>query len=148
MQHMFKARSDISAPWIQFAMPTIYTKDDAHKNMQRLSNFSKNTAIALELKILLNSPQPNWQLLVKLLLMRNSYLWSIIFGHLIKHLPPSDCSKAASVQPFAQDYASIERCKRFLCGKECNSVAEWACTDDGKSLCDKTSTIPNQFKKY
>lgn len=128
---MFRTRSDVSAAWIQFAMPTIYTNGDTNRNVQKLSNFTKDTAVALELQILLNSPQPNWQLLVKLLLMRNSYLWSIIFAHLIKHLPSNDCFKAASEQPFAKDYASIEKCKRFLCDKECNSIAEWACTDEG-----------------
>lgn len=130
--NMFKARPDVSAPWIQFAMPTLYTNDDTNKNMPKLSSFTKNAAIALELNILLNSPQPNWQLLIKLLLMRNSYLWSIIFAHLIRHLPASDCFKVAAEQPFAKDYGSIENCKRFLCGKECNSVAEWACSEEGE----------------
>lgn len=112
-------------------MPTIFTNDDTNKNIQKLCEFTKNTAIAIELKILLNSPQPNWQLLVKILLMRDSYLSSIIFSHLIKNLPTNDCYKTALEQPFTKYESNAQKCQRFLCGKECNSVTEWTCTDDG-----------------
>lgn len=128
--NLFKTQIGTSSPWIRFAMPTIYSNDDNNKNAQRLSELTKNTAVALELKILLNSPQADWPLLLKILLMRNSYLSGIIFAHLIEYLPSEDCYKTALSQPFAKDEASTEKCNRFLCGKECKSVAEWACADD------------------
>lgn len=129
---MFKARSGAASPWIRFSMPTIFSNEDSNRSAQKLFDFTKNAAVALELKILLNSPQAHWPLLLKIILMRKSYLTSIIFSHLIEHLPSADCFKTALSQPFAKDEISAEKCKRFLCGKECKSVAEWACTDEGK----------------
>lgn len=131
--NMFKVRDGLSSPWIQFAMPTIYATNETNKNAQNLSEFTKTTAIALELKILLNSPQPNWPLLLKILLMRDSYLSSVIFSNLINHLPSSDCYKAALEQPFVKHEVNAEKCARFLCSRECNSVAEWACVDQGEN---------------
>lgn len=102
-----------------------------NKNAIVLSEFTKNAAIALDLKILLNSPQPDWALLVKLLLMRNAYLSALIFGHINNNLPTSDCYKAALDQPFSKLDVNAEKCKRFLCGRDCHTVAEWANLDDG-----------------
>lgn len=113
-------------------MPTIFDNSSLNKIAINLSEFTKNAAIALELKILLNSPQPDWALLLKLLLMRNAYLSSLIFSHLLNHLPTSDCYKTALDQPFAKNEMDAEKCKRFLCGKDCHTVAEWANLDDGK----------------
>lgn len=132
--NIFKTRDGLSSAWIQFAMPTIYSNNDTNKLAQKLSEFTKNTAIALELKILLNSPQPSWPLLLKILLMRNSYLSALIFSHLINNLPTSDCYKPALDQPFVKQEVNPEKCKRFLCSKECNSVAEWACVDEGSKI--------------
>lgn len=129
--NLFKSRCGTSSPWIQFAMPMIFENNNLNKNAQSLSEFTKNAAIALDLKILLNSPQPNWPLLLKLLLMRNSYLSSLIFSHLINHLPNSDCYIAALEQPFAKYDVDADKCKRFLCGRDCHTVAEWANLDNG-----------------
>lgn len=131
--NLFKSRLGSSSPWIQFAMPTIFENNNLNKLAQNLSEFTQNAAIALDLKILLNSPQPDWPLLLKLLLMRNSYLSSLIFSHLINHLPNSDCYKAALKQPFAKHDVDADKCKRFLCGRDCHTVAEWANLDNGNS---------------
>lgn len=128
---LFEPRTGASSPWIQFAMPTIFASESINKDATNLSQFKKNAAIALELKILLNSPQADWPLLLKLLLMRNSYLSSLIFSHLLNHLPTSDCYKAALNQPFSKHDVDAEKCKRFLCGRDCHTVAEWANIDDG-----------------
>lgn len=112
-------------------MPTIFENNSQNKYATSLSEFSKNAAIALELKILLNSPQPDWALLLKILLMRNAYLSSLIFSHLINHLPTSDCYKPALDQPFAKHDIDADKCKRFLCGRDCHTVAEWANIDEG-----------------
>lgn len=113
-------------------MPTIFENNSKNKNANALTEFTKSAAIALDLKILLNSPQPDWSLLVKLLLVRNAYLSALIFGHLINNLPSSDCYKAALDQPFAKLDVNAEKCKRFLCGRDCHTVAEWANLDEGK----------------
>lgn len=131
MNNLFKPRSGSSSPWIQFVMPTIFANHNDNKNANHLSEFTNNAAIALELKILLNSPQPDWALLLKILLMRNSYLCSLIFSHLINNLPTSDCFKPALELPFARHDVDAEKCKRFLCGRDCHTVAEWANLDDG-----------------
>lgn len=120
-------------------MPAIFTNNTLNKNANNLSEFSKNAAIALELKILLKSPNPDWPLLIKLLLMRSSFLSSLIFSHLLNNLPTSDCYKPALDQPFAKHNA--EKCKRFLCGRDCHTVAEWANIDNG-IICKKNRFLP------
>lgn len=128
---LFKSRTDSASPWIQFAMPMIFVHDNFNKNANNLFEFTKNAAIAVEIKILLNSPQPDWALLLKILLMRNSYLSSLIFSHLLNNLPTSDCFKPAFDQPFAKHDIDAEKCKRFLCSRDCHTVAEWANIDNG-----------------
>lgn len=128
---IFQQRDGSASPWIRFALPTIFTSDEKNQWANMSSEFGQKAAIAFELKILLNSPQANWSLLLKTLLMRNAHLSTIIFDHLVQHLPTSDRFKPALSQPFNQQEATAEKCDRFLCGKECNSVAEWTCDDDG-----------------
>lgn len=140
MNHLFKSRSGSSSPWIQFVMPTIFASENDNKNANNLFEFTKNAAIAFELKILLNSPQPDWALLLKILLMRNSYLCSLIFSHLINNLPSSDCFKPALDQPFARHEVDAEKCNRFLCGRDCHTVAEWANIDEGTIQSRLTTT--------
>lgn len=128
---IFRQRDGSSSPWIQFTLPTIFASDEKNQWADKSSEFGQKAAIAFELKILLNSPQANWSLLLKILLMRNAQLSSIIFNHLVQHLPTSDRFKPALSQPFSQQETKAGKCDRFLCGKECNSVAEWICDDDG-----------------
>lgn len=134
--NLFRSRSGSSSPWIQFTVPTIFENNSMNKNAIALSEFTKNAAIALDLKILLNSPQPDWALLAKLLLIRNAYLSAMIFDHLIDNLPTSDCYPAALNQPFAKLDVNAEKCKRFLCGRDCHTVAEWANLDNGMLAVD------------
>lgn len=129
---LFRPKSGSSSAWIQFTMPSIFANNDLNKNAIALPDFTKNAAIALDLKILLNSPQPNWALLAKLLLMRNAYLSALIFEYLNNNLPASDCYTAALDQPFSKLDVDAEKCKRFLCGRDCHTVAEWANQDNGK----------------
>lgn len=112
-------------------MPKVFNWNDTNKHAKKSSEFSQNTAIALELKILLNSSQANWPLLLKILLMRNSALSSVIFQHLINFIPTSDCFKPALQQPFMNQKQNSKKCNGFICGKECNSVAEWIRGENG-----------------
>lgn len=129
--NIFQQRDGSSSPWIQFALPTIFASDEKNQWANKSSEFGQKAAIAFELKILLNSPQANWSLLLKILLMRNAHLSSIVCNHLVQHLPTSDRFKPALSQTFTQQETKAVKCDRFLCGRECNSVAEWICGDDG-----------------
>lgn len=128
---VFKQTNGNPYPWILFAMPSIFGTNDANRHAKRSLDFQKYTAIALKLKILLNSPQANWPLVLKLLLTREAALSLIIFQHLVKFLPTGDCFKPALSQLFMRRNKDIPKCKRFLCGKECNTVAEWLQNDNG-----------------
>lgn len=128
---IFQQRDGSSSPWIQFALPTIFASDEKNQWANKSSEFGHKAAVAFELKILLNSPQANWSLLLKILLMRNAHLSAIIFNHLVQHLPTSDRFKPTLSQPFNRQETRADKCTRFLCGKECNSVAEWICDEDG-----------------
>lgn len=121
-------------PWISFAMPSVFGTNEINKYAKRSSDFEKYTAVALELKILLNSPQANWPLVLKLLLTRDAALSSIIFKHLIQFLPTTDCFKPALSQLFMRQNKDIQKCNGFLCGKECSTVAEWLLDDKGSSI--------------
>lgn len=131
--NIFQQRNGSSSPWIQFALPTIFASDEKSQWAKKSSQFGQKAAIAFELKILLNSPQANWSLLLKILLMRNAHLSSIIFNHLVQNLPTNDTFKPALCQPFNQQEEKVEKCNRFLCNKECASIIEWICDGDGKS---------------
>lgn len=65
----------------------------------------------------------------------------MIFGHLIKYLPLSDCFKAALDQPFLNQNDNRSKCDGFLCGKECNSSSDNIQMEEG--LC-KNEIEPNR----
>lgn len=115
-------------------MPKFFPPTQIGHWATRCSDFEPNTAIALEVKILLNSPQANWSLLLKILLMRNSMMSSIILHHLLKYLPQSDCFMASLSQPFMNRKSSLEKCEGFLCGKECNNIVEWVQGESGNTI--------------
>lgn len=121
---MFAQRQGLISPWILFTLERVFRSTDGTSWITKSNDFSKQTAIALELKILLNSPQANWSLLLKLLLMRNSTLSSIIFGHLIKYLPSRDSFKAASDLTFLRQPKDRSKCEGFICGKECDNIED------------------------
>lgn len=117
---LFAPHVGLIPPWILFALPNVFRSTESSSWMSKLSDFSKHTVIALELKILLNSPQANWPLLIKLLLMRDSTLSTIIFGHLIKFIPLNDGFKAALELPFLSKSRNQSKCDGFICGKDCD----------------------------
>lgn len=134
---LFGSRISLPSPWIIFALPKCFPINQSGHWATRCSDFSANTAIALELKILLNSPQANWSLLLKILLMRDANLSSIILHHLLKNIPTSDCFIASLDQPFMNRKKVTSKCSGFLCGKECNKISEWISGQIGKKNCRK-----------
>lgn len=128
---LFGSRIGLPSQWIIFALPKYFPVNESGHWATRCSDFSSNTAIALELKILLNSPQANWSLLLKILLMRDANLTSIILPHLLKNIPTSDCFIASLDQPFMNRKKFTSKCNGFLCGKECNKISEWINLQNG-----------------
>jgi hypothetical protein len=128
---LFAPRTGLISPWILFALPRVFRSTEGCNWITKLADFSQNTAIALELKILLNSSQANWSLLLKLLLMRNATLSTIIFNHLIKHLPLCDAFKSALELPFLCQHKNRMKCDGFLCGKDCDNVGDDIQKEDG-----------------
>lgn len=137
---MFGSRLGLPSPWITFALPRYFPVGQSggggggggNNWASRCSEFSTNTAIALELKILLNSPQPNWSLLLRILLMRDATLSSIILTHLIQNIPTNDCFISSLDQPFMKQKRLAAKCAGFLCGKECNKLTEWTSALNGE----------------
>lgn len=122
---MFKSRQGLPSPWIIFALPKLFPSTQNGNWATRCSEFGVNTAIALELKVLVGAPQANWSILQKVLLMRDAYLSSIIFHHLMNNLPTSDNFVESLKQPLMDRTNFAKKCKGFLCGLECMEIESW-----------------------
>lgn len=125
---MFSSRHGLPSPWIIFALPKLFPPNQNGHWATRCSDFGTNTAIALEIKVLLGAPQSNWTLLLKILLMRDASLSSIIIHHLMKNLPTCDSFITSLKQPLMDHQYFNVKCTAFLCGKGCKQIHEWACT--------------------
>lgn len=130
---IFQQRAKTALPWIQFTMPKIFDVSASNQGASHINKLANNAAIALELKVLLNSSQANWSLLLNILLMRNGFLLSTIFEHLIKHLPARDCFKPALAQSFqVQERKCETKCGKFLCSKDCGGMDRWMDSEEGE----------------
>lgn len=123
--NIFNSGHGLPSPWIIFALPKLFPLTQNGQWATKCSDFGPTTAIALELKVLLNSPQANWSHLLKILLMRDSLVSSIIHHHLMKNIPTTDCFYPSLDQPFMNQKKFSSKCDGFLCGKECNKIADW-----------------------
>ncbi|KRT82886.1 hypothetical protein AMK59_4181, partial [Oryctes borbonicus] len=111
-----KSRGHTLSPWIAFSLQNIFK--ESPKNVTKITELPDNTAIALEFLVLLNQPQPNWALLLKVCCMRNfNVLLIILQESLAKFNNPSDFVKIAP---------NCTKCNGFLCTGDgiCKSV-EW-----------------------
>lgn len=123
---MFTVRKGYPSPWIIFAWPKMFPPNMNGHLATKVSEFGTFAALTIELKVLLASPQANWPLLIKVLLMRNAHLSQIIFHHLMKFLPANDEFVDSHLQPCMNIEGLKTKCDGFLCGKECKDIAEWA----------------------
>lgn len=123
---MFTPRKGYPSPWIIFAWPKMFPPNLNGHLATKVSEFGTFAALTIELKVLLASPQANWPLLIKVLLMRDAHLSQIIFHHLMKYLPTSDEFIDSHMQPCMNQEGLRTKCDGFLCGKECKDIAEWA----------------------
>ncbi|XP_062709375.1 uncharacterized protein LOC134288458 [Aedes albopictus] len=123
---MFNQRQGLITPWTIFALPKLFPTNQNGHWATRCSELPTNTALSLELKVLLAAPQANWWLLLKVLLMREAHLSSMIFHHLIKNLPTCDNYIPSSKQPSINRESMSKKCEGFLCGMECNDIVQWS----------------------
>lgn len=65
---IFKSRSSGALPWATFALPN-YFNTNTMKVVANIHDLPADIIIALELKVLLGQPQPNWSLLLKVLFL-------------------------------------------------------------------------------
>jgi protein KIAA0825 len=121
---MFQQRKGYPSPWMIFSWPKMFNMNGHLAT--KVSEFGTFAALTIELKVLLASPQANWPLLIKVLLMRDAHLSQIIFHHLMKFLPACDEFVDSHMQPCMNIEGLKTKCDGFLCGKECKDIAEWA----------------------
>uniref|UniRef100_A0A1B0DML4 Uncharacterized protein n=1 Tax=Phlebotomus papatasi TaxID=29031 RepID=A0A1B0DML4_PHLPP len=126
---MMTSRQGLPAPWIIFTLPKMFPTNQNGHWATRCSEFGPNTALSLELRVLMGAPQANWSLLLKVLLMRDANLSMIILHHLLSNQPSSDRFVAALAQPLLNRKKFAKKCEGFMCGMECTKVEEWTKED-------------------
>ncbi|XP_055846207.1 uncharacterized protein LOC129912111 [Episyrphus balteatus] len=120
---MFSSRKGLPSAWIIFVLPRLFPKDHSSQWVTEFFDLNANTAIALELKVLLAFPEADWSFLVKVILMRDAKLSSIILPHLMKYLPSPENFKNVTKWSFTLS-ENHEKCSAFLCRQECFNPAE------------------------
>lgn len=121
---LFTSRDNLPSAWSVFTLPKYFPNDQGCQWVSQCTDLSTNTAIALELRVLLASPEAEWSHVVKILMMRDSTIATIIMHHLMKYLPPRENFKNVIDHPFARA-RSYTKCKAFLCRSECfNAIDE------------------------
>ncbi|XP_044259026.1 uncharacterized protein LOC123007679 [Tribolium madens] len=109
---LLKSRSTGPASWIIFSLPHIFKVQP--KNITRMSDLPSESAIALELTVLLAQPQPNWSLLLKVLGMKNCKLLKLIL----------DISLENFTIEIQKPITKSDSCGVFLCSSDgtCKNV--------------------------
>lgn len=62
---MFSSRHGLPSAWIIFALPRLFPKDQSCQWVTEFADLNTNSAIALELKVLMAFPEADWSFLVK-----------------------------------------------------------------------------------
>nr|XP_049694846.1 uncharacterized protein LOC110379186 isoform X1 [Helicoverpa armigera] len=99
-------------PWFTFVSPKLFDKldDPSVRSTHYLNN---KTALGLELIVLLAQPQPNWALIVKVLMMRDCHLARLLLIRAIRHMCTDNLLFAASGRWYISG-ANV-KCTGFLC---------------------------------
>ncbi|XP_017126773.1 uncharacterized protein LOC108145722 isoform X1 [Drosophila elegans] len=121
---MFSSRHGLPSAWIIFALPRYFPKEQSCQWVTEFSDLSTNTAISLDLRVLLAFPEADWSYLLKILLMRDAYLTGIIMRHLMQHLPSSENFKNVAKISFTSAEGAPQKCEAFLCRGECFNVTD------------------------
>ncbi|KAL0832981.1 hypothetical protein ABMA28_001105 [Loxostege sticticalis] len=103
-------------PWFTFVSPNLFGEsfDDVSLNVKSTQDLPNNTAIGLELIVLLAQPQPSWALIVKVLMMRNCHLARSLLIRAIKHMSVDNSRWPADGLWYSVD-GKHRKCKGFLC---------------------------------
>ncbi|XP_026484251.2 uncharacterized protein LOC113392179 [Vanessa tameamea] len=104
---------DTAYPWFTFVSPTLFDGlgDKTGKTTQDLST---KTALGLEFTVLLAQPQPSWALVVKVLMMRNCHLASILLIDAMRNMS-KDNSRWPADGLWYNVSGCQEKCQGFLC---------------------------------
>lgn len=62
---MFSSRHGLPSAWIIFALPRFFPKDQSCQWVTEFADLNTSSAVSLELKVLLASPEADWPFLVK-----------------------------------------------------------------------------------
>lgn len=128
---MFSSRHGLPSAWIIFALPRYFPKEQSCQWVTEFADLTTNTAISLDLRVLLAFPEAHWSYLLKILLMRDAYLTGIIMRHLMQHLPSSENFKNVAKHSFTSAEGAPLKCEAFLCRGECFNVTESIAGDIG-----------------
>lgn len=131
---MFNSCQSSPSSWTLFAYPKLFPGHQNENLVSRCSDFNTNTAICIELLVLFNAPQPDWALLLKSLLMRDTKLATLIFHHLLENIPTDDNFVETLKQPLMNAKSFKKKCEGFLCGMECTNVALWTSSNTSNPI--------------
>ena len=68
---MFSSRHGLPSAWIIFSLPRLFPKDQSCQWVTEFADLNTSSAVSLELKVLLASPEADWPFLVKVMLSAN-----------------------------------------------------------------------------
>uniref|UniRef100_A0A2A4IW57 Uncharacterized protein n=1 Tax=Heliothis virescens TaxID=7102 RepID=A0A2A4IW57_HELVI len=98
-------------PWFTFVSPKLFDQLD-DPSVRSTHDLNNKTALGLELIVLLAQPQPNWALIVKVLMMRDCHLARMLTIRAIRSM----CTDNLQWSACGRWYASgVTKCRGFLC---------------------------------
>ncbi|CAH0703020.1 unnamed protein product [Spodoptera exigua] len=100
-------------PWFTFVSPMLFDKLD-DPSVRSTHDLSNKTAFGLELIVLLAQPQPNWALIVKVLMMRDCHLSRMLLIRAIRHMCTDNLRWPADGLWYSV-HDRQKKCSGFLC---------------------------------
>ncbi|CAH2105831.1 unnamed protein product [Euphydryas editha] len=104
---------DTPYPWYTFVSPNLFDGIN-DKTAKKTQDLSMKTAVVLELMVLLAQPQPSWASVVKVLMMRNCHISSILLIHAIRNMSV-DNSRWPADGLWYNMSGCKKKCEGFLC---------------------------------
>ncbi|XP_022825467.1 uncharacterized protein LOC111355673 [Spodoptera litura] len=100
-------------PWFTFVSPMLFDKLD-DPSVRSTHDLSNKTAFGLELIVLLAQPQPNWALIVKVLMMRDCHLSRMLLIRAVRHMSTDNLKWPADGLWYSV-HDRQKKCSGFLC---------------------------------
>ncbi|XP_071439938.1 uncharacterized protein KIAA0825 homolog [Hetaerina americana] len=114
---IFSERPVTPAPWYMVVSSHHFTS--LPKDNYATKDLPDKTAVALDLIVLMAQPEASWPLLLKVLMMRKSFLSTLLFHHLIHTKPAKEKETRTEVPKTAEEKSSSNNCEGFLCSGNC-----------------------------